>query len=77
MKAPRVVHTPAAPFLFAEPGDGIMALGPERLPEGSLAVFYIARLKADAPACGETTRHVVEPIEAIPDFSGRASWCDE
>ncbi len=50
---------------------------PEHLLEGSLAVIFISRLKADAPGCEETAQRMVELVKTMPGFLGPAGWRDE
>ena len=54
-----------------------MPLAPEELPERSLAVIFISRLKPDAPGYEETARRMVELVKGMPGFLGMASWRDE
>ncbi len=53
-----------------------MTLAPEHLPEGSLAVIFISKLKADAPGYAETARRMVELVKEMPGFLGMESWRD-
>ena len=54
-----------------------MSLAPEDLPEGTFAVIFISRLKADTPGYAETARRMAELVVAMPGFLGMASWRDE
>lgn len=49
---------------------------PDDLPQGSCAVIFISKLKAEAPGYEQTARRMVELVESMPGFLGLESWRD-